>query len=380
MRFMLDWIWQSSTWPDFAHDAHELMPALSAARRAQGEILGLSRALGLAEARGVQARIWEGESIATAAIEGEHLDLTSLRSSIARRLGIATTASPAARTVDSLLDMLEDATARWDKPLTLKRLCGWHAALFPTGYSGMHKIMPGKLRRSSEAMQIVSGPIHRPKVHYEAPPAARVPAELRRFLEWFDGESRALDGLVRAGIAHLWFEIIHPFEDGNGRIGRAIADLALAQDLKTHQRVYSLSAELAAARASYYEELQIASRTGADVNRWLIWFCGVFARACVRSTGVVHSALAKARFWSDHGGKTVSHAQAKVLNRLLDAGPRGFEGDLTTRKYVALTGLSRATAYRDLFALHGAGMLASDGQGKATRYFINLEGWEPALR
>ena len=376
---MLDWTWQSPTWPAFAHDAHALMPALSAARQAQGEILGLSRALGLAEARGVQARIWEGESIATAAIEGEHLDLTSLRSSIARRLGIAMTASPAARTVDSLLDMLEDATARWDKPLSLKRLCGWHAALFPTGYSGMHEIMPGKLRRSPKVMQIVSGPIHRPKVHHEAPPAARVPAELRRFLDWFNGESRELDGLVRAGIAHLWFEIIHPFEDGNGRIGRAIADLALAQELKTHQRVYSLSAELAAERASYYEELQIASRAGADVNRWLIWFCGVFARACVRSTGVVHFALAKSRFWSDHGGKTVSDAQAKVLGRLLDAGPRGFEGDLTTRKYVALTGLSRATAYRDLFTLQGTGMLASYGQGKATRYFINLEGWGPEL-
>ena len=374
---MVNWIWESPTWPDFRHDAQTLAPALAAARRAQGEVLGLSQALGMRESRGVQARIWEGESLATAAIEGENLDLASLRSSIARRLGIDDAPPAPARAVDGLLDMLEDATVRWSAPLTLKRLCGWHAALFPSGYSGLHQVRPGKLRTAVEAMQIVSGPIHNPRVHYVAPPAARVPAEVRRFLDWFNGESRSLDGLVRAGIAHLWFEIIHPFEDGNGRIGRAIVDLALAQDLRAHPRVYSLAAELAGARTRYYDELQLASRDSADISRWLEWFCRTFTQACARSRLVVMSALAKARFWSDHAGTPVSAAQAKVLNRLLDAGPRGFEGDLTTRKYVALTGLSRATAFRDLAALQGAGLLASQGQGKATRYFISLEGWAP---
>lgn len=374
---MTDWLWQSPNWPDFRYDARTLAPALSAARRAQGEILGLLQALGDDHSRGVEARIWEAESLGTAAIEGENLDLTSLRSSIARRLGIGDFSRSAARMVDGLLDMQEDAATRWDKPLTLKRLCGWHAALFPTGYSGLHPVAAGKLRDAPEAMQIVSGPMHNPKVHYVAPPSDRVPAEVMRFLEWFNGESRALDGLLRAGIAHLWFEVIHPFEDGNGRIGRAIVDLALAQDLKGHPRIYSLAAELAGARGRYYEELQLASRDGADIDRWLVWFCHTFVEAGLRSKSVVLSALAKARFWASHGGMPVTEAQAKVLNRLLDAGPRGFEGDLTTRKYVALTGLSRATAYRDLAALAAAGLLASRGQGKATRYYINLQGWEP---
>ncbi len=375
---MADWIWESPAWPDFRHDAQALTSALAAARRAQGEILGLSQALGMRESRAVQARIWEGESLATAAIEGENLDIASLRSSIARRLGIADAPLAPARAVDGLLDMQEDASVRWNAPLTLKRLCGWHAALFPTGYSGLDKIRPGKLRTASEAMQIVSGPLHNPRVHYVAPPALRVPAEVRRFLDWFNGESRALDGLLRAGIAHLWFEIIHPFEDGNGRLGRAIVDLALAQDLRALPRVYSLAAEMAATRSRYYDQLQLASRDGADINRWLQWFCGTFSQACARSRLVVMSALAKARFWADHADTRVNAAQAKVINRLLDAGPRGFEGDLTTRKYVALTGLSRATAFRDLSALQGAGLIASQGQGKATRYFINLEGWAPA--
>ncbi len=378
MRFMSDWLWQSPTWPDFRHDAQALTPALAAARRAQGEILGLSQALGIAEARNAQAQIWVAESLATAAIEGEHLDLARVRSSIARRLGITIDRHAPARTVDDgLLDMMEDATTGWDKPLTLKRLCGWHAALFPSGFSGMHTVRAGKLRISPDAMQIVSGPVHKPRVHYVAPPAAVVPVELRRFLAWFNGAGRAQDGLVRAGIAHLWFEIIHPFDDGNGRIGRAIVDLALAQDLKAHPRVYSLAAELAANRARYYDELQMASQDGADIGRWLDWFCRTFALACARSTSVVMSALAKARFWAEHAGEPLSAVQVKVLNRLLDAGPRGFEGDLTTRKYVALTGLSRATAYRDLAALQAAGLLASHGQGKATRYFINLDGWGP---
>ncbi len=246
---MPDWIWESPAWPDFRHEAQVLMPALAAARRAQGEILGLSLALGMCDSRAVQARIWEGESLATAAVEGENLDIASLRSSIARRLWIADAPLAPARAVDGLLDMQEDATVRWSAPLTLKRLCGWHAALFPTGYSGLHQIRPGKLRIASEAMQIVSGPLHKPRVHYVAPPATRVPAEVRRFPAWFNGASRALDGLLRAGIAHRWFEIIHPFEDGNGRVGRAIVDPALAQDLRALPRVYSLAAEMAGTRA-----------------------------------------------------------------------------------------------------------------------------------
>ena len=273
--------------------------------------------------------------------------------------------------------MMQDAASRWQKPLTLKRLCAWQAALFPTGYSGLQRIATGRLRRSAEPMQIVSGRIDRPKVHYVAPPAARLPAEMRKFLGWFN-DSRAMDGLARAGIAHLWFEIIHPFDDGNGRVGRAIADLALAQQLGSHPRIVSLATELSARRADYYGQLRAASLEGADITRWLAWFCDSVHKACERSAAVMEASLAKARFWRAHSDKPLSAAQRKAVNRLLEAGPRGFAGDLTTRKYRSMTGLSRATAYRDLAALERQGVLVSFGRGKATRYHVALAGGEPA--
>lgn len=374
---MPTWIWQSRRWPDFSFDAAALAPALAAARRAQGQVIGLARALGMEEARNVEAAIWTSESLATAAIEGEKLDLDAVRSSIARRLGLADTDVSAQRGVEGLLDMMQDAASRRRQPLTLKRLCAWQAALFPSGYSGLHRIAVGGLRRGAEPMQIVSGRIDRPKVHYVAPPATRLPAEMRTFLSWFNVESRAMDGLARAGIAHLWFEIIHPFEDGNGRVGRAIVDLALAQHLDSHPRIVSLASELLARRADYYAQLRAANLDGADVTRWLIWFTDCIHKACERSAAVMDASLAKARFWRAHSAKALSEAQRKVVNRLLDAGPRGFTGDLTTRKYRSLTGLSRASAYRDLAALERQGILAAFGRGKATRYHLALAGWGP---
>ena len=380
---MPTWSWQSRQWPDFSFDAAALAPALAAARRAQGEVIGLARALGMDEARNAEAEIWTAESLATAAIEGEQLDLDSVRSSVARRLGLTDSpasghreASSRSAPVEGLLDMMQDAASRWRQPLTLKRLCAWQAALFPTGYSGLQRIATGRLRRSAEPMQIVSGRIDKPKVHYVAPPAERLPAEMKKFLGWFN-DSRAMDGLARAGIAHLWFEIIHPFDDGNGRVGRAIVDLALAQDLKFHPRVVSLATELAARRADYYARLRDASLDGADITCWLAWFCNRFGKACERSAALMESSLAKARFWTAHSGKPLSAAQRKVVNRLLEAGPRGFAGHLSTRKYASMAGRSRATAYRDLAALERLGILASFGRGKATRYHIALDGWGP---
>jgi len=373
---MPTWIWQSRRWPGFAFDAAALAPALAAARQAQGEVIGLARALGMEEARNAEAAIWTSESLATAAIEGEQLDLDNVRSSIARRLGLTDSPASGQRAVEGLLDMMQDAASRWQQPLTLKRLCAWQAALFPTGYSGLHRIATGRLRRSAEPMQIVSGRIDRPKVHYVAPPAARLPSEMRKFLRWFNGE-RAIDGLARAGIAHLWFEIIHPFDDGNGRVGRAIVDLALAQHFESHPRIASLATEFSARRADYYAQLRAASLDGADITRWLAWFCGSVHKACERSAAVMEASLVKARFWRVHSDNPLSAAQRKAVNRLLEAGPRGFAGDLTTRKYCSMTGLSRATAYRDLAALERQGILASFGRGKATRYHVALAGWEP---
>lgn len=382
MRFMTrgtppTWNWQSDDWGAFRHDAAALMPALATARRAQGEVLGLAKALGMEEARNAEALIWVSESLATAAIEGEQLDLKGVRSSIAKRLGLPGGKTTRMRAVEGLLDMMQDATTGWNQPLSAERLCGWQNALFPSGFSSINPVMAGAFRTHAEPMQIVSGPVTRRVVHFEAPPSHRVPREVARFLKWFNGPSGNMDGLLRAGVAHLWFESIHPFEDGNGRVGRALADLALAQELRSDSRLVSLATELSAERDAYYAELHTASRANADNTRWLMWFCGRFEAACERSSALMHAALDKARYWARHAGAGFDHNQRKVINRLLDAGPRGFEGDLTTAKYMHLTGVSRATAFRDLAALVAAGALESAGASKATRYFIKLPGWEP---
>lgn len=377
LRTLPQWHWQHANWPAFAHDSAALLPALAAARRAEGEVTGLARALGLDEARNAEALIWVADSLATAAIEGEQLNLDGVRSSIARRLGLAGGKLSRVRATEGLLDMMQDATTGWQQPLSAERLCGWQNALFPAGFSSIHSVRAGAFRIHAEPMQIVSGPITKRVVHFEAPPSRQVPREMTRFIKWFNGPSRSLDGILRAGIAHLWFESIHPFEDGNGRVGRALADLALAQDMLSTSRLISLSSELAARRDAYYTELHAASRADADHTRWLNWFCGTFTAACERSSTLMHAALDKARYWARHAGAGLDDNQRKVVNRLLDAGPRGFEGDLTTAKYVSLTGVSRATAFRDLAALVAAGALGTAGAGKATRYFINMPGWKP---
>lgn len=371
------WNWQSDDWGVFRHDAAALMPALAAARRAQGQVLGLAKALGMEEVRNAKALIWVSESLATAAIEGEQLDIEGVRSSIAKRLGLPGGKVTRVRAVEGMLDMMQDATTGWNQPLSAERLCGWQNALFPAGYSSIHRVVAGTFRTLAEPMQIVSGPVTRRVVHFEAPPSRRVPREVAKFLKWFNGPSRNVDGLLRAGIAHLWFESIHPFEDGNGRVGRALCDLALAQELQSDSRLVSLATELSAERDAYYAELHAASRADADNTRWLLWFCGRFEAACERSSKLMHAALDKARYWARHASAGFDHNQSKVINRLLDAGPRGFEGDLTTVKYVNLTGVSRATAFRDLAALVAADALGTVGAGKATRYFIKLPGWEP---
>lgn len=374
------WNWQSADWGQFTLNTAALMPALAAARRAQGEVLGLAKALGMEEARNARAQIWVSESLATAAIEGEHLRLEDVRSSIAKRLGVPGGKASRTRATEGLLDMMQDAAGGWEQPLSKERLLGWQNALFPMGFSSIHPVLAGAFRTHSKPMQIVSGPVTKRVVHFEAPPSKRVPREIERFLTWFNGPSRGLDGLLRAGIAHLWFESIHPFEDGNGRVGRAIADLALAQDLRTDSRLVSLSTQLSSERDAYYLELHAASRSGADVTRWLIWYCGQISAACERSSSLMQLSVEKAHFWSRHVDADFDQHQRKVVSRLLDAGPRGFEGDLTTAKYVSLTGVSRATAFRDLNALVAAGALAAAGVGRGTRYFINLPGWEPLRR
>jgi len=370
------WVWQQPDWPKFAFDMKRVAPVLNRARSAQGRILGKAQALGLANLGAALAEIWVEEANATARIEGEKLDLTAVRSSVARRLGLASVGT-ASRTVEGLIDLMEDATQHWREPLTVERLCGWQAALFPTGYAGVKKVKSGALRTHATPMQIVSGPIGRERVHFEAPPSRRIPRELGEFLDWFQSSRDSpVDGLLRAGTAHLWFETLHPFEDGNGRVGRAIIDLALAQDAKLDQRLYSVSRRLAEHRSDYYAELAAASRGGLDITRWLTWFVGQFEEACRASEAVIDLSLAKARFWLEHGQAPLSQRQRKAVNRILDAGPGGFDGGMSTEKYGHLVRVSRATAYRDLEELVRYGLLTQAGVGRGTRYFAAMEGWE----
>lgn len=369
------WLWQRPGWPKLAFDQGALAPALSRARGAQGRVLGKALALGFGNLDAAMADIWVEEATATARIEGEMLDLAAVRSSVAHRLGMSAVGS-GSRAVEGLVDIMEDATRRWQEPLTLDRLCRWQAALFPTGRSGLQRVVVGALRTGPKPMQVVSGPITRPKVHFEAPPSRSLPQEVNRFLAWFEAtRQKQIDGLIRAGIAHLWFEILHPFEDGNGRVGRAIVDLALAQDARLDQRLYSVSRQLAESRAAYYAELAAASRGDLDVTRWLAWFVAQFEGACRASEAVIDLSLAKARFWLEHADAPLNDRQRKVVNRMLDAGPAGFEGGMSTRKYEHLAGVSRATAYRDLEELARHRLLVQTGVGRGTRYHVALPGW-----
>jgi len=372
------WTWQLPDWPNFRLESAQVGPALERARRAQGEVLGMARALGFEGLQAALSDIWVEETRATALIEGERLDLEAVRSSVARKLGLHRPSGPVPRNIENLVGVLADAAERWEKPMTRARLCAWQAALFPTGYSGLEKIAIGKLRRRPEPMQIVSGPVHRRRVHFEAPPAARVGKELDRLIKWLARPVE--DGILRAGIAHLWFETIHPFEDGNGRVGRALMDYALAQDARTSLRLYGISRELQDHRTAYYAALERASRDTLDITDWLLFFCDHLAAACRRSAAVIERTLAKARFWIRHSDANLQDRQRKVVNRLLDAGPGGFEGGLSTRKYQSMTGTSRATAYRDLSELVELGLLATRGEGRATRYEPIVPEWTADAR
>ncbi|MGE0455585.1 MAG: Fic family protein [Vicinamibacteria bacterium] len=357
------WIWQQREWPRFGWDAGALAPSLAAARLAQGKVLGAASMLDPQLTLEAVGAILAEDGLTTSAIEGERLDPAAVRSSVARHLGLPTAGLPApSRGVDGLIEVLLDATQHHDARLTRKRLFGWQAALFPTGRAGLRTIRTGRLR-GREPMQVVSGAAGRERVHFEAPPLARLGADLDRFLEWFERPPRDLDGLVRAGIAHLWFVTLHPFESGNGRLARAVTDMALAQDERQPLRVFSLSAQLLREREAYYTALERTQRGGLDVTVWLSWFLDQVASAATAADGTIAGTLAKARFWLRHQATDLNPRQRRALNRLLDAGPGGFEGGMNTRKYMSLTSTSRATAYRELSELVERGCLAPTAKG-----------------
>jgi len=367
-KHLRPWIWQCPDWPEFHWDSARLAQPLAAARRAQGELTGMARLLDPDSDLHAQLEVLIAEGVATSAIEGERFDPNALRSSLARRLGLPTAGLPSPpRSVDGLAEVLLGATQKLDKPLTQKMLAGWQAALFPTGRSGLTKIRVGALRGTAP-MRILSGPIGRQRIHYEAPPRRGLERELQRFLEWFNQTPAVVDGLLRAGLAHAWFELIHPFEDGNGRVGRALLDRALAQDEHRSSRLYSLSARVMAVRDDYYDALQALSRGDLNATAWLKWFLEQLLAACGESAGTVERVLQKTRFWMRHAQSGLNARQRKALNALLDAGPGGFVGGMTNKKYAHLTHVSPATAQRDLADLTERGVLRSLGAGRGVRY------------
>lgn len=370
-------LWQQPGWPALHYDAAQVGGAIALARRAQGVVEGTLAAIGFEQRLALTAEAWVQEAVATAAIEGEQLDLETVRSSVARRLGVAgAKAQRAPRHIDGLLDLMDDAAGKAAQPLTHGRLHAWQAALFPSGYSGMAKIRVGAYRDHAEPMQIVSGRMGRETIHYEAPASARVPKEMDRFLAWLEAANEP-DSLVKAALAHLWFETIHPFEDGNGRVGRAIVDLILARDAGEPSRLLRISQQLLAQRNAYYRQLQQAQHGALDVTRWVVWFTDQVRAACVAASAVVDLSLVKGMFWSEHRTKDLSPRQRKVINVLLDAGPGGFEGGMSTRKYESLTGASRATSSRELLELAALGLLQQAGAGRGTRYDLHIEGLRP---
>ena len=298
---MKDFIWQLPDWTSsFRWNSEQLLLPLTTARRRQGEILGKAAALGFDLGLEARAAALTDEAVTTAAIEGEQLERASVRSSVARRLGLPSAGlPPTVRHIDGLVEMLIDATRNCSDPLTPERLCGWNAALFPTGFSGTQRINAGTWRASDEPMRVISGPEGRATIHFEAPPASRVPDEMTRFLTWFEDESHPEDGVLRAGLAHFWFVTIHPFDDGNGRLARAISDMALARDEQTPLRLYSMSAQIRDERDAYYEILERTQRGDGELTPWLTWFANCFKRAMVASGESLDGVIAKARFWQD---------------------------------------------------------------------------------
>lgn len=369
-------LWQSPQWPEFQVDLAAVQPALAAARYAQGRTMGLASHLQLSELGELQLQGWAAEAIATAQIEGEILQINSVRASAARRLALADAkaAERDART-EATLDVLQAALDQTHQALSHDMLHSWHAALFPTGRSGIQKIRTGAYRDHADPMQIVTPRIGKPDiVHYQAPDSADVDAQMTQLIDWFNSSLGKTDGLVRAAIAHLWFEAIHPFEDGNGRVGRALAEMALAQDLKTGQRLWSLSQQMWLDRTGYYAQLQAATgQPNMDITPWVQWFVGCVHKAADATWEHMQTAMHKTRFWAELRDKhpQLTPTQTKAINKLYDAGPEGFAGGMSTEKYVNLCGVSRATAYRELTALCEMRVLVQTGVGRGTRYKLD---------
>lgn len=366
----MKYIWQHKNWSKLTWQSGPLLALISKARLAQGKLLSKMAILSLERSREAFADILIEEAVKTSAIEGQQLNRESVRSSVARHLGLTTAGlPPATRYSDSLVEVLLEATKNYDKPLTSARLKRWQAGLFPTGYSGLSRIRVGKWRGTTASMQVISGAISKEKIHYEAPPGNRIEAEMKRFLAWWEKKRGEEDGLLRSGLSHFYFVTIHPFEDGNGRIARVLTDMALAQDEKLSIRYYSLSSQIMEERDDYYNILERCQKGSGEVTPWLEWYLGCYTRAVEKAEELLGNVLAKSKFWQDHGQIELNERQRKVVNRLLDAGKGNFQGGLTTRKYVSMAKVSRATAFREIADLLAKGILVQNrARGRSVSY------------
>ena len=369
------YIWQASDWPAWRFDLPALAQPLAEVSRAQGVLMGRLADAGMTQRNQASLLALTDDVVKTSAIEGEALDVASVRASVARRLGVDIGAlAPSDRRVDGVVEMVLDATADSQAPLTRERLFGWHASLFSTGRSGMERIQVGAWRDDARGpMQVVSGALRGPehqRVHFEAPPAHRLEAEMQVFLRWANSASPE-PALIKAGLAHLWIVTLHPFDDGNGRIARAVGDLFLARADGSPQRFYSLSAQIQRERKAYYDILERTQKQSLDVTEWLAWFLAALHRAVDEAQHMLDAVLAKTRFWQRHGATAsapMNDRQAKLLNRLLD----GFDGKLSSSKWAAVAKCSPDTALRDITDLLARGVLRkSDAAGRSTSYGLN---------
>ncbi len=358
-------IWEQENWPNLTWNTESLSSLLARASREQGRLLGKMEGLGFDLRSEAHLCTLTDDVMKSSEIEGENLPHNQVRSSIARRLGMDISGLvPASSDVEGVVEMMTDATQNYATRLDRERLFAWHAALFPTGRSGMSKIDVGTWRK--HAVEVVSGPIGKEKVHYEAPPADRLDKEMDRFLKWFEKPSE-MDPLLATGLAHFWFVTIHPFDDGNGRIARAIADMSLARAEQSPQRFYSMSAQILSERNDYYDMLGLSQRGTTDITTWQEWFLNCLMRAIDGADASIGTVLQKARFWQRFAEESLNDRQIKILNKLLD----GFEGKLTSTKWAKLAKCSQDTALRDITDLVERGALEKDpGGGRSTSYSL----------
>ena len=364
---MVKYIYQYENWPNFTWDEEKIQVILGKVRHLQGKLFGQINALGFSLKEETMLSSLTLDVLKSSEIEGEILNYEQVRSSIAKRLGINYAGMVYAdRYVDGVVEMMLNATQNYQEPLDDERLFGWHAALFPTGRSGMHKIETACYRTGE--MQVVSGPMGKERIHYQAPPPQQVEGEMKSFLNWLNNDTK-WDLVIKSAIAHFWFIIIHPFDDGNGRIARAISDLVLAHSEGSSQRFYSLSNQILQERKVYYEILQKVQSSDGDITEWLVWFLNCLYRALENTDASIKMVLKKAEFWDDHKETILNSRQRLMLNKLFD----GFEGKLKSSKWAKITKCSPDTALRDIKDLMDKGILRQEKQGgRSTNYELNV--------